>query len=78
MKVLQQNLVVSIIRKRYLTAEIIEAASSVQVLPERVIACWGIPQTPDLLLRAGNALLHSLRNIFPKCINEELAGWAPC
>ena len=30
-------------------------ASSVWVLPSRIFACWGIPQTPDLLLRAGNA-----------------------
>lgn len=46
MKVLQQNLVVSIIRKRYLTAEIIEAASSVWVLPSRIFACWGNPPNP--------------------------------
>ena len=30
-------------------------ASSVWVLPSRIFACWGIPQIPDLLLRAGNA-----------------------
>ena len=32
-------------------------ASSDWVLPSRIFACWGIPQTPDLLLRAGNAFM---------------------
>ena len=35
-------------------------ASSVWVLPSRIFACWGIPQTPDLLLPGRQRVLQTL------------------
>ena len=45
-------------------------ASSVWVLPSRILACWGIPQAPDLLLRAGNAFCKRWQEILQKAKNN--------
>ena len=53
------DLVVSIIRVRYFTAEIVEADSSVQVLPSRFLLVG--PPNPRLRsFRAGNALCNTI------------------